>query len=235
MPGALGLALLLAAAGLAAGMLAEGDIAGWAPQEAAAAAGAAAAALVVLNAIVRQFRIGLGQGMGALALWLALGLGGSVLYAWRDQAREAAFRVFGELAAGEPVVTPSGEVVIARRADGGFSVKARINGREQVFAFDTGASAVVLTAESAAALGLHPRAGAFAVTVQTANGPAMAAPVILDTVAVGPIREQRVPALVTRPGGLSVNLLGMTFLERLASYEVRGSRLILRAAAAPKT
>jgi aspartyl protease family protein len=38
-----------------------------------------------------------------------------------------------------------------------------------------------------------------------------------------------VPALVARPGMLGENLLGMTFLERLASYEVRGNRLVLRA------
>jgi aspartyl protease family protein len=37
-----------------------------------------------------------------------------------------------------------------------------------------------------------------------------------------------VPALVSRPGALRENLLGMTFLDRLASFEVRGDRLILR-------
>ncbi|ACA18722.1 conserved hypothetical transmembrane signal peptide protein [Methylobacterium sp. 4-46] len=230
MPGAAGVALLLLAAGAGVAALARGDIGGWSPPEVATGLGAAAALLVILSGIVRQFRIGIGEGLGALLVWLCLGAGAAGLYAWRDQARDFAFRVFGELAAGEPVVTPGGEVVIARRADGGFTLRARANGREQVFAFDTGASAVVLTAESAAALGLHPRPEAFVVMVQTANGRAAAAPVILDSLAVGPIREERVPALVTRPGTLGLNLLGMTFLERLASYEVRGSRLILRGA-----
>jgi len=52
--------------------------------------------------------------------------------------------------------------------------------------------------------------------------------VVLDSLAVGTITERRVPALVARPGALHDNLLGMTFLNRLASYEVRGNRLILR-------
>jgi aspartyl protease family protein len=52
--------------------------------------------------------------------------------------------------------------------------------------------------------------------------------VTLDRVAIGSIREQRVRALVAKPGVLHENLLGMTFLERLASYEVRNNRLILR-------
>jgi aspartyl protease family protein len=56
----------------------------------------------------------------------------------------------------------------------------------------------------------------------------MAAPITLDRLAVGPIAAERVRALVTRPGLLRENLLGMTFLERLASYEVRNNRLILR-------
>jgi aspartyl protease family protein len=46
---------------------------------------------------------------------------------------------------------------------------------------------------------------------------------------VGSITEKNVRALIARSGVLHANLLGMTFLERLGSYEVRGNRLILRA------
>jgi aspartyl protease family protein len=56
----------------------------------------------------------------------------------------------------------------------------------------------------------------------------LAAPVTIERLTVGSIREQRVRALVTRPGVLRENLLGMTFLERLSSYEVRQNRLFLR-------
>jgi aspartyl protease family protein len=34
--------------------------------------------------------------------------------------------------------------------------------------------------------------------------------------------------LITQPGQLRSNLLGMTFLNRLESWEVRGDRLIMR-------
>jgi aspartyl protease family protein len=37
-----------------------------------------------------------------------------------------------------------------------------------------------------------------------------------------------VPALVAQPGQLKNNLLGMSFLNRLQSWEVRGDRLRLR-------
>ncbi|AWN46884.1 TIGR02281 family clan AA aspartic protease [Methylobacterium terrae] len=230
MPGAVGIGFLLLACAYALANLGGREIAGLRPDEAAALAGAGAASLLVLNAVGNRFRFGFGEGLFALVVWGAVGAGGAVLYGYRDQARDMAFRALGEMSPGEPVPGRGDEVVIARRVDGGFTVQAKVNGRPEAFAFDTGASAVVLTAESAAALGIRPGPSAYRVQVQTANGRTAAAPVVLDTVAVGPISETRVAALVTRPGALSINLLGMSFLERLASYEVRGSRLILRGA-----
>jgi aspartyl protease family protein len=45
---------------------------------------------------------------------------------------------------------------------------------------------------------------------------------------VGEIVERSVPALVAQPGLLRVSLLGMTFLNRLQSWEVRGDKLMMR-------
>ena len=40
---------------------------------------------------------------------------------------------------------------------------------------------------------------------------------------------RNVRALVARPGALSENLLGMSFLERLQSYSVERGELVLKA------
>jgi aspartyl protease family protein len=93
---------------------------------------------------------------------------------------------------------------------------------------DTGASAVVLTQEAAKAAGLPLDMLAYNVSVDTANGRARAAAVTLDRLAVGDIVERAVPALIAQPGQLRTNLLGMSFLNRLESWEVRGDKLILR-------
>ena len=93
---------------------------------------------------------------------------------------------------------------------------------------DTGASSVVLTQEAAKAAGLPLEVLSYTVNVETANGRARAAPVTLDRVAVGGIVERAVPALIAQPGQLRTNLLGMSFLNRLESWEVRGDRLVLR-------
>ena len=77
-------------------------------------------------------------------------------------------------------------------------------------------------------LGIKPADGDFTTKVSTANGTALAAPIRLDSITIGPITERGVDAMVSQPGALSVNLLGQSFLTRLPSYEVRGDRLILR-------
>ena len=105
---------------------------------------------------------------------------------------------------------------------------AQVNGTRVAMALDTGASAVVLTQEAAKAAGLPLEVLSYTVPVDTANGRTRAASVTLDQIAVGSIVERGVPALVAQPGQLRVSLLGMSFLNRLESWEVRGDRLVMR-------
>jgi aspartyl protease family protein len=69
----------------------------------------------------------------------------------------------------------------------------------------------------------------YSVPVDTANGRTRAASVTLDRLAVGGIVERSVPALIAQPGQLRTNLLGLSFLNRLVSWEVRGDKLMMRA------
>jgi aspartyl protease family protein len=52
--------------------------------------------------------------------------------------------------------------------------------------------------------------------------------VTLDRLSIGDITERSVPALVAQGGQLRTSLLGMSFLNRLESWEVRGDKLMLR-------
>ena len=60
------------------------------------------------------------------------------------------------------------------------------------------------------------------------SGRALTAAVTLERVVVGNISERSVPALVAQPGQLKTSLLGMSFLNRLDGWEVRGDRLVMR-------
>jgi aspartyl protease family protein len=154
---------------------------------------------------------------------LALVLG----YTYRLELRDVTERVLAELLPGR-AASKGRTVEIARGAGGGFSVLTQVNGARIPMVLDTGASAVVLTQEAAKAAGLPLEVLSYSVTVDTANGRARAAPVTLERVAIGSIIERSVPALVAQGGQLRASLLGMSFLDRLESWQVRGDRLLLR-------
>lgn len=228
MGGFLALAIILGA--VAALVLWGGDetIAGFRADQLASLAWVSAVGIVVLGWVVSHFRGQWSRALGALAFWLAMVVGLVALYTYRFEITTVASRMVSEVSPGTTVTGASGEVSITRRLDGDFIVSGEVNGRTARFIFDTGASTIVLTAEAARRIGLDPGRLDYSEMVMTANGRTLAAAVLLDSVAVGGIVEHRVSALVARPGTLFENLLGRTFLDRLASYEVRGNRLYLR-------
>lgn len=119
-------------------------------------------------------------------------------------------------------------VRIRRRPDGHFIARADINGTSMPMLVDTGASTVVLKPADAQKLGIDPDKLRYTVPVQTANGTTYAASVKIKGLSVGPIWIGEVEALVSKPGTLKDSLLGMTFLNRLRSYEFSGDFLTLR-------
>ena len=122
---------------------------------------------------------------------------------------------------------PSRAVQIPRGQSGEFAVQARINGVPAAMVIDTGATSVVLTYETAKAAGLPLELLEYDVDVQTAGGHTKAARLTLDRLAIGRLVERSVPALVVPHGTMKTNLLGMSFLDRMESWEVRADRLVL--------
>jgi aspartyl protease family protein len=68
----------------------------------------------------------------------------------------------------------------------------------------------------------------YDVDLETASGHTKAARLTLDRLAIGKLVERSVPALVVAHGQMKTNLLGMSFLDRLESWEVRPDSLKLR-------
>ncbi len=94
---------------------------------------------------------------------------------------------------------------------------------------DSGAATVVLRQSDAEKAGIDVRSLTFDTPLKTANGTSYLAPVRLKSVRIGHIvAVDDVEALVAKPGTLNENLLGMSFLRRLASYEVAGDFVTLR-------
>jgi clan AA aspartic protease (TIGR02281 family) len=119
-------------------------------------------------------------------------------------------------------------VQVARGQGGEFALQAKINGVTAPMVIDTGATSVVLTYETAKAIGLPLELLEYDIDVETAGGHTKAARLTLDRLAIGKLVERSVPALVVPHGQMKTNLLGMSFLDRLESWEVRADSLMLR-------
>ena len=119
------------------------------------------------------------------------------------------------------VLRPAFSRMLVYRADrrGHFTVPATVNGASLRLVVDTGASLVALTLDDARAAGFERSALVFNRITQTANGPARFAPVMLREIRIEQLAIDNVPGAVIE--NLDQSLLGMTFLHRLKSFQMR--------------
>ena len=119
----------------------------------------------------------------------------------------------------------SNTIVFAGNEQGHVVLDAAVNGAPVRMLVDTGASLVTLTQEDARAVGIARAGLAFNGRVSTANGFARMAPVTLREIRIGQLSIYDVPAAVLE--NLNISLLGMSFLSRLQSYEMRDGKLTI--------
>ncbi len=154
-------------------------------------------------------------------------------YAYRMELAGFGGRLLGVLVPGMPI---SGEltgesgnsVVIMRNGDGHFAVRAGVDGVPMMMLVDTGASLVTLTPEDAGRIGVKTANLDYGMPIETANGTIKAAPITIHRISIGTIARTDIKALVAPPGSLQESLLGMSFLNSLASYSISGDRLVLK-------
>ena len=177
---------------------------------------------------------GVARGLRDLMSWVFLMAALATGYNYRDELLSLGHMVAAEIA--QPGVLPRAEtqadgeraVRIRRRPDGHFIARTELNGFALAMLVDTGASTVVLKPADAQKLGIEIDKLRYNVPVQTANGTTYAASIKLKRVKVGPIQFSEIDALIAKPGALRDSLLGMSFLNRLKSYEFSGDFLTLR-------
>ena len=193
------------------------------------------AAIVGLYAIVLMVGGGgrLSENAKHLGIWAGLLFLLIAGYSYRAEFANLGNRVVSELTPAGQAMRVAGEqgevtVRIRKHPSGHFVARGAINGTRTRMMIDTGASTVVLRTADAERAGIDVSNLAYTTPVNTANGVTYAAPVRLRSVAVGDIILHDIEALVSKPGKLNENLLGMSFLRRLRSYEFSGDFLTLR-------
>ncbi|MEN3930452.1 TIGR02281 family clan AA aspartic protease [Microvirga sp. W0021] len=154
----------------------------------------------------------------------------AIIYVRQDDFAAYMDNWISNIQPGRVAENKAGELVTIKSGENSFTLVGNIDGYQTRFAFDTGATTVVLMHETAVALKIDVDNLEFSQPVYTANGRTKASPYRIKAITISSITEYDVPALIAQKGNLSENLLGMTFLNRLSSYEVRGNRLIFRKA-----
>ncbi|HUV32492.1 MAG TPA: TIGR02281 family clan AA aspartic protease [Devosiaceae bacterium] len=183
--------------------------------------------LVVIAAGGFGRRVRAGQMLSGALMWAAIFAVAIGAYAFRDEFQYVGGRLLGELAPGNAEILEGGAVSVRRSFGGSFRVDGTVNGANVRFIFDTGASAVVLSAADAKRAGVDLAQLRYSVPVQTANGTGRAAPVTIGEITIGGIVRRGIHGFVAEPGSLDTSLLGTTFLETLSSYRVANDRLEL--------
>jgi len=122
--------------------------------------------------------------------------------------------------------TATGQVEVPRANDGHYYLTLKINGKPVEFLIDTGASDMVLTHADAKRAGVALKDLAYIGRAMTANGEVRTAPIKLDSVTLGPVRDTNVTAWVNQ-GEMDQSLLGMAYLQRWDRIEITGGALIL--------
>jgi len=183
--------------------------------------------VLVASGVLATRKLNLGKAVRDLAIWAAVVAGLIAAYGFRNELTMVGSRILGELEPSRSQQRAGGILEFRRSGDGHFYIDAEVNGRPVRFLVDTGASEVVLSPADARRLGFTPSMLTFDRIYQTANGIGRGAPVVLQSIAVGPFRFDEVAASVNDVA-MSDSLLGLSFLNRLSGYEVRGDSLLLK-------
>jgi aspartyl protease family protein len=188
--------------------------------------------LVLLSAAVaRMGRGAIARHLGYAAIWTVLVAALALSYAYRDELARAPQKVWLAFGTGYPIATGAQgaehEVVVPQDARGAFVLNARVNGQPVRFIIDTGATDTVLSPAAAERLGVDLKRIDFKESAETANGMGYGASYTAQRLDVGPIALADFPMIINK-APMTSSLLGLSFLNRLQSFEIRDRKLILK-------
>jgi aspartyl protease family protein len=179
--------------------------------------------LVILGSVlvvwfVAQNRASLGKLAQQALIWGLIFVGALAAVGLWEDIRQTV-RPMQSVVSGDRIELP-------RAPDGHYYLTAEVSGVPVRFVVDTGASQIVLSQEDAERIGIDTKSLAYLGRAYTANGEVRTAPVRLENLAVGSVRHENLRAVVNE-GEMGQSLLGMDYLQRYASIEITGGRLIL--------
>jgi len=162
-----------------------------------------------------------------MSIWTGLASVILIGYTYRTELSQIIYRVGGELVPGQTIISRGNEVVITASGDGHFYISGKANEKRIRLMVDTGASEITLSPEAAKRIGINLKNLSFTQHFHTANGIGLGAIYWLKNFSIGPYKYRNIKVSINQTD-IPVSLLGMSFLERLNSFEFKGNKLYLR-------
>jgi aspartyl protease family protein len=182
---------------------------------------------VLCAGALRARPIGFGRRLRYAAVWVAVAAVLVLGYAYREELAGVPRRLQLTFSSGEPVTLARHELAVPQDDQGAFIVYGEIDGQRVRFMVDTGATDTVLSPADARRLGVDVDHLRYGYVAETANGKGYGAAFTAKRLQVGPIGFDDFPMTVNR-APMSSSLLGLSFLNRLDSFEFKGRSLILK-------
>ena len=174
--------------------------------------------LLPLSALIAR-RPPIGRTLRSIVAWVAIFGVGLAAVQYRDRLPD-----MGRLLDDQEVV--GRETRIRMSPDGHFWARVTVNGVGRRMLIDSGATLTAISEETAREAGIDTAGGGLPVMLRTANGTVAAQRGTADQVQVGSVRTEKLRVVVSSAFG-DVDVIGMNFLSRLASWRVEGRTLIL--------
>ncbi len=183
--------------------------------------------LVLVASSLFSRRISMGQIARMIFLWIGIFAFLFVIFAFRPEFISIWERVKSDISGTSNQSVQGREIILTRRDDGHFWLQADVNGQNIEFLVDSGASGISMGVNDADLANIEYDLEGYPVLMNTANGTSKSYRAEIRTLKAESIKYEDVDIFISPALG-NINLLGMSFLNRLQSWRVEGNKMILQ-------
>ncbi len=183
--------------------------------------------LVLVCSALFSRRIPISQMVKMLLIWIGIFLLLFILFSFRAEFSIVLERVKSEITGTGNQSSNGQEIILTRRYNGHFWIRAFVNNVPIDFLVDSGATGIVMSTADADAASIDYDLSDIPVLSNTANGVSKSYRASIGEMKIENSVYQDVNIYVSPTLG-DTNLLGMSFLNQLQSWRVSGNQMILQ-------
>lgn len=183
--------------------------------------------LVLVGSALFTRRIPMTQMVKMFLIWIGIFLILYILFSFRAEFSTVWERVKSDIAGTSNQSSNGQEIILTRKDDGHFWIRASVNNVPIDFLVDSGATGISMSTKDADEAGIDYDLGGIPVLMNTANGTSKSYRASIDLLKTEMAIYEDVNIFVSPTLG-NINLLGMSYLNRLQSWRVSGNQMILQ-------